>query len=235
MHECVMRPRLAAVQGRCPGGQAIHKREERSVVIPVEGEERVLEGVLISGEGDDAVGAVVAAPHPAYGGSMDSPVVHEIAYAARATGLASLRFNWRGVGGSGGLASSEFADADADYRAALTHLGETVSGVMVAAGYSFGALAAVRSAVSEPRVRALLLVAPPAAMLDVDLLSEFPGRVTLLAGDRDAIAPAAELERIAAELPRASIDVIDDADHFFAVGLAEVGRRAAKCFARFGS
>jgi len=230
-----MRPRLAAAQGRCPGGPAIHKREERGVVIPVEGEERVLEGVLISGVDDDAVGAVVAAPHPAYGGSMDSPVVHEVAYAARTAGLASLRFNWRGVGGSGGVASSEFADADADYCAALTQLGETVSGVMVAAGYSFGALAAVRSAASEPRVRALLLVAPPAAMLDVAALSAFPGRITVLVGDADAIASAAELERIVDALPRASIDVVDDADHFFAVGLAEVGRLAAKCFARFES
>jgi hypothetical protein len=204
-------------------------------VIPLEGEENVLEGLFISGEDEDAVGAVVAAPHPAYGGSMDSPVVHEVAYAARTAGLASLRFNWRGVGGSGGVASSEFADADADYRAALTHLGETVPGALVAAGYSFGALAALRCGAAEPRVRALLLVAPPAAMLDVDLLNAFPGRVTLLAGDADSIAPAAELEQIAADLPRVTIDVIDDADHFFVAGLAEVGRLAAKCFARFGS
>jgi len=217
------------------GGSAIHKREERGVVIPLEGEEPVLEGLFISGEDDDAVGVVVAAPHPAYGGSMDSPVVHEVAYAARAAGLASLRFNWRGVGGSGGAASSEFADADSDYRAALTHLGETVPGVMVAAGYSFGALAALRCGAADPRVRALLLVAPPAAMLDVDLLKAFSGRVTLLAGDSDGIAPAAELESIVAELPRASCHVVEGADHFFAMGLAEVGRLSAKCFARFGS
>jgi len=229
-----MRPRLAAVRGRCPGGRAIYKREERGVVIPLEGENEALEGLFIAGADDDAVGVVVAAPHPAYGGSMDSPVVHEVAYAARTAGLASLRFNWRGVGASGGVASSEFADADADYRAALKHLGETVPGAMVAAGYSFGALAALRCGASEPRVRALLLVAPPAAMLDVDLLSAFPGRVTLLAGEADAIAPAAELEPIAAGLPRASCHVVDGADHFFGIGLAEVGRLAARCLARFG-
>jgi hypothetical protein len=235
LHDPAMRPRLAAAQGRCPGGRAIHKREERGVVIPFEDEGQVLEGIFISGEEDDAIGAVVAAPHPAYGGSMDSPVVHEVANAARTAGLASLRFNWRGVGGSGGVASSEFADADADYCAALTQLGESVSGAMVAAGYSFGALAAVRSAASDLRVRALLLVAPPPAMLDVDALNAFPGRVALLVGDADAIAPAAELERIVAALPRASFHAIDDADHFFAVGLADVGRLAAQCFTRFGS
>jgi alpha/beta superfamily hydrolase len=217
------------------GGPAINKREERGVVIPLEGEGHGLEGLFISGEEDDAVGVVVAAPHPAYGGSMDSPVVHEVAYAARTAGLASLRFNWRGVGGSGGRASSEFADADTDYRAALTHLGESVPGVMVAAGYSFGALAALRCGVADPRVRALLLVAPPAAMLDVDLLNTFSGRVTLLAGDFDEIAPAAELKGIAAELPRVSCHVVDGADHFFAMGLADVGRLAAKSFERFGN
>lgn len=204
------------------------------MVIPLADEDHALEGIFIAGADDEAVGVVVAAPHPAYGGSMDSPVVTEVAYAARTLGLASLRFNWRGVGASGGVASSEFADADADYRAAMTHLGETLPGTLVAAGYSFGALAALRCGAVVPRVRALLLVAPPAAMLDVDLLSAFPGRVTLLAGDSDAIAPAAELERIASELPRSSFHVIDGADHFFAVGLAEVGRLAAKSFARFG-
>jgi len=230
-----MGPRLAVAPRRCPEGRAIRKREERAVAIPLEGEAHALEGVFIGGEHDDSVGVVVAAPHPAYGGSMDSPVVAEVAYAARGAGLASLRFNWRGVGASAGTPSSEFADADADYCAALAHLGECVPGAMVAAGYSFGSLAAVRCAAAEPRVRALLLVAPPPAMLDVDVLRAFPGDVAIVVGEQDAIAPAAELERLTDELPRANFFAIEGADHFFMVGLAEIGRIAGRSFGRFES
>jgi hypothetical protein len=210
----------------------MRKREERSVAIPLEDGEAVLEGIFIAGPDDDAVGVVVAAPHPLYGGSMDSLVVNEIAYAARSAGLASLRFNWRGVGASAGAASGEAADADADYRAALCQLALTLPGALVAAGYSFGAASAARVAAAEARVRRLLLVAPPPGMLDVDALASFGGSVLLVAGGADSLAPAAELERIAAALPSGSFAAIPEADHFFGAGLAQLGRVTADWFQR---
>jgi alpha/beta superfamily hydrolase len=205
----------------------VRKREERAVAIPLEGGEQALEGIFVAGLDDDAMGVAAAAPHPLYGGSMDSPVVNEIAYAARKAGLASLRFNWRGVGASAGMVSGGAEDAAADYRAALQHLMETVSGAVVAAGYSFGAAAALRATSGEPRVRRLLLVAPPPALLDVDALVDFAGDVLLMAGAEDAIAPPAELERIASALSRATFAAIPRADHFFAAGLADVARITA--------
>jgi alpha/beta superfamily hydrolase len=203
------------------------KREERAVAIPLEGGGQVLEGIFVAGLDDEAVGVVIAAPHPLYGGSMDSPVVNEIAYAARKAGLASLRFNWRGVGASAGAVSGSAEDAAADYRAALQHLMETVPGAVVAAGYSFGAASAVRAASGEPRVRRLLLLAPPPALLDADALAAFAGDALLLVGAEDALASPAELERIASSLPRATFAVIPGADHFFAAGLAEITRITA--------
>ena len=62
--------------------------------------------------------AVIAPPHPLYGGRLDNPVVIALADGLRAAGLATLCFNFRGVGGSSGHASGAAADADADYRAA---------------------------------------------------------------------------------------------------------------------
>ena len=43
-------------------------------------------------------GVVIAHPHPLYGGTMAQPVVYRVARACRERGLASLRFNFRGVG-----------------------------------------------------------------------------------------------------------------------------------------
>src|SRR5262249_33232416 len=136
----------------------------------------------------------------------------------------TVRFNWRGVGASGGEPSGDNAQADADYAAALAYLEDTVDGPLVAAGYSFGAAAAVRVASASPRVRRLLLVAPPPALLDAAALARFGGRALIVVGSRDSFAPSAELaERLG---PRQSLEVIADADHFFASGLADIGRLA---------
>jgi len=208
----------------------VPKPEEQAVVIALGDGTLALEGFYLAGAGPDAGGAVIAAPHPLYGGSMESPVVNEIAYACQRAGLASLCFNWRGVGASAGEPSGEAADADADYAAAALHLEETVSGPLVAAGYSFGAAAALRVGVQHPRVRRLLLVSPPPALLDTAALEGFRGAVLMLTGEHDAIAPARALEDLAASLPRATFRVVADADHFFMTGLGEISRAVGDCF-----
>lgn len=204
------------------------RREERAVTVPVgdAADGLALDALYVAPDPalEDAGGAVIAPPHPLYGGSMDSPVVAELSWALSRGGLATLRFDWRGVGASAGRPSGDAADARADYAAALEQLAETVSGRLVAAGYSFGAAAAVRASASSPRVRALVLVAPPPSMLDLEALAARPLDVLILAGDRDAIAPAAELDAIARELPRARAITIAEADHFFGAGIGEIGR-----------
>ena len=203
-------------------------RDERAVAIPLAGGPEALEGIHVAGAGPDAGGAVIAAPHPLYGGSMDSPVVNELAWACRQCGLASLRFNWRGVGASAGRPSGAAADADADYASALEHLGRTHGGALVACGYSFGAAAALRAAAREPRVERLVLVSPPPALLDADGLGAFGGPVLILTGARDALAPPAELAALAASHPAARLVEIPEADHFFGAGLAEISRETAR-------
>ena len=122
---------------------------ERSATIALLGTDGeaglVLEGLFTPGPEPVLGGAVIAPPHPLYGGSMDSPVVTELAHACAAAGLTSLRFNWRGVGASAGQTSGEPNDSLADYAAALDYFEECVSGPILACGYSWGALAAHRA------------------------------------------------------------------------------------------
>lgn len=201
------------------------RQEERTTVIAVPGhDDLVLEGLFVrAAEGGDS-GAVIAPPHPLYGGSMASPVVGELAWACQRAGYATLRFDWRGVGASAGVPSGESSDADADCTAALLHLAETVPGPLLLAGYSFGAATAVRVAASEPRVRRLVLVAPPPALLDARRLTAFPGSALLVTGERDVHARPAELQALIASGPRRRFEVIPDADHFFLEGLAGISR-----------
>jgi alpha/beta superfamily hydrolase len=203
--------------------------EERAVTILQGGDAGLaLEGIYMAAEDGDAGGVVIAPPHPLYGGSMDSPVVNEIAWACTRAGFASLRFNWRGVGASAGAASGDAEDARADYAAALAQLASTVPGKLLAAGYSFGAAAAVRAATAEPRVRGLILVAPPPSMLDRAALGARPRDVLILTGEHDSLAPAATLEAVAQELPRAHFATIEEADHFFGAGLADIGKEITR-------
>ena len=47
-------------------------------------------------------GVVITHPHPLYGGTLKNPVVETVQSAYRQHGYATLRFNFRGVGGSQG-------------------------------------------------------------------------------------------------------------------------------------
>lgn len=210
------------------------KWEERMVAIPRPGAEGAsLEGIFVRGAPGNESGAIVAPPHPLYGGSMESPVVNELAWACARCGMASLRFNWRGVGASSGAASGEAEDAAQDVAAARAHMEATVPGPLVMAGYSFGAAAALQAAAGSSRVERLVLVAPPPALLGPGAFGALGPRHSLvLVGELDGVAPPQALANALEEVAGSELVVIPQADHFFGAGLAELGRRAAEWLGR---
>ena len=191
-----------------------------------------LEGLHAPAREDPLGGAVIAPPHPLYGGSMDSPVVTEIAHACEHAHLESLRFNWRGVGASAGEVSGDLAAGVADYAAALDWIEETVEGPIIACGYSFGAAAAVSASIGRPRVQRLLLVAPPPVMIDPEMLGSFPGAVDVMVGDRDEFAPRGDVETLLEALPSGRLEVLPECDHFFMTACPDVGRIARSFLVR---
>jgi len=200
------------------------RTDERMIAIALRApDEGTLEGVFQASASDGTRGAVVAAPHPLYGGSMDSPVVSEMAWAAVQAGVASVRFNWRGVGASTGTPSGDPGNADADYAAALAHVAASVSGPVVACGYSFGAAAALRAARRHPRIEGTVLVAPPPSLLSGESL-ELGKPLLVLTGERDELAPPGPLRAALEGLSATRFVVVPEADHFFVSGLAQIGR-----------
>ena len=83
--------------------------------------------------------AVIAHPHPLFGGTMDNKVVQTLARAFVASGWTTLRFNFRGVGASTGTHDEGRGETD-DYLAVVAH-GLALSGAssLALAGFSFGA------------------------------------------------------------------------------------------------
>jgi alpha/beta superfamily hydrolase len=179
----------------------------------------VLEGLYTPIAEPARGGAVIAPPHPMMGGSMDSPVVTELAFACQQGGLASLRFNWRGVGASAGQPTGDEASADEDFEAASAFLQDTVPLPIFACGYSFGALAAFRSIARGRPPKRLVLVAPIPSMTDAELLASYPGEIFMAVGDRDAYAPADDVRALAAAGQSVHLEVIPGCDHFFAMHL----------------
>lgn len=161
-------------------------------------------------------GLVVCHPHPLYGGDMENPVVARAVEVAWESGLATMRFNFRGVGRSTGIhdgGAGERGDADAAFRLLSSRLDG--GRPLALAGYSFGASVVAALADRGLQVAALALIAPPLTMLDVPPPSR-PGQHTLLvAGTQDPYCPVADLEAFARAVPGSRVVTVDGANHFF--------------------
>jgi uncharacterized protein len=169
-------------------------------------------------------GIVFCHPHPLYGGDMDNPVVVRAQEVCAGLGFATLRFNFRGVGGSGGSHGDGVGEQD-DARAALDTLAKAVGGAPLAlAGYSFGARIAALVGCQDPRIMGLALIGLPLAMYDFGCLNETRIPILMVAGRVDPYCPPAELARLADRLPSVTAVSIEGADHFFLGKLFPLGQ-----------
>jgi hypothetical protein len=74
----------------------------RTVVQPIAGPAGSIECAIDAPDGAARGLAVVCHPHPQFGGTMDNKVVQTLARAFVQLGWRSVRFNFRGIGGSSG-------------------------------------------------------------------------------------------------------------------------------------
>jgi alpha/beta superfamily hydrolase len=176
-----------------------------------------LEGLYALPAGGVANGAVMCHPHPQYGGSMYNNVVDAALEAFWRRGLATLRFNFRGVGeseGSYGGGQGEAQDAVAAVSFLRAKLGAQNARIVLA-GYSFGAAAAWRAAPNPGELEALVLIAAPLQMMDPGAVPPAKN-ILLIGGSADSFCPAAGLRELCGRLGKgAGFRVIDGADHFF--------------------
>jgi uncharacterized protein len=160
--------------------------------------------------------AVVAHPHPRYGGDQHNPVVLTLARALRALGCATLRFGFRGTGGSEGSHGGGAAER-ADVGAALDELASRYPGMpLLLAGYSFGA--DVVLSVGHPDLAGWLVVAPPLAVFPPGELvaASDPRPVVVLVPEHDQFDPPREAAARTAGWVATELHTVAMADHFLA-------------------
>ena len=194
----------------------------------------VLEGIFERpGGGIPCPAVVVCHPHPLYGGDMYNNVVSVVCRALAQESIATLRFNFRGVGRSEGDHEEGVGEQD-DVRAALDFL-QSSDGVdkdrLGLAGYSFGTRVVTPVALRDERVRALALVSPFLDDADWLKLREYRVPKLFVCGGEDSFISRHKVKRLAGEAaPPSECEVVFGADHFWWGFEAKIAARVSGFF-----
>lgn len=159
--------------------------------------------------------ALLAHPHPLYGGSMDNKVVHMMAQAFLDLGYVVVRMNFRGVGASEGAHNGGPGEAK-DMALLLGEMKKQYPDLpVVLGGYSFGTyvqslLSRQLAGAGQPPERMVLVSATAGKWA----LEDVPANTLLIHGETDDIIPLGDLFQWARtqDLP---VVVVPGADHLF--------------------
>ncbi len=180
-----------------------------------------------------AVNALICPPHPFLGGDMDNNVVRTLAHALVAAGIPTLRFNYRGIGGSASerdlsADQREFwerstcpryeAEIHLDCARALAALQANVHVAIppIVIGYSFGCLPALELAARAP-LSFLGLISPPLAKWQIDSRAlDLACPCALYYAPDDFACPTERIESLARSARGAcTLQCFPQAEHFF--------------------
>ena len=204
------------------------------VSVTFAGPAGALEGRLHLPDGDGpTAGVVVCHPHPLMGGDMNNNVVIGVCRELVGSGMAVLRFNFRGVGASAGSHDQGRGEVE-DAREALRYLAELpeLEGRSIGlAGYSFGAGVAMKAGFAFEVASALSVIGRARVDPDDDIARRPSLPVQFVIGERDRQMPPEQAERLSAELSvPPQMHIISGADHFFVGREREVGALVAGFF-----
>ncbi len=175
---------------------------------------------------DEAKGvALVCHPHPMGGGTMHNKVVFRAAAGLVDAGLITLRFNFRGVGASGG--THDGAAEKQDVRDALDYLAANYPGQEITlAGFSFGTRIGSEVALEDKRVVRLVSIGTPVDKYDdFWFLENLRKPILFVHGDRDEFGSVANLQKLVDKVSantETELVIFENCGHFFDEHLNEL-------------
>jgi len=182
--------------------------------ITLQGGAGLIEALLDMPAGAARGTAVIAHPHPLFGGTMTNKVVQTLARAFVQTGWRAVRFNFRGVGASEGVHDGGHGEAE-DMRGVIQQVAP--EGALAVAGFSFGAFVAshVVAQLAPRQPEKIVLVGTAASRFSVaPIAAELHERTLVLHGEQDdtvALSSVMDWAR-PQSLP---VTVIPGVEHFF--------------------
>ncbi len=133
--------------------------------------------------------AIICHPHPQHGGTLDNKVVQTLARAFVQMGWRAVRFNFRGVGASGGTWDEGLGEVD-DALAVIGHFREAGQPWLLG-GFSFGAYVASQAAARLPddaKPARIVLVGPSTQK---QVMAVVPADTVVIHGEVDDVVPLA--------------------------------------------
>lgn len=171
---------------------------------------------------DPAAIAVICHPLPTGGGTLHNKVVFRAARGLENANVATLRFNFRGVGTSGGKFDNGDGEQD-DVTAAIEWARRKhPDKVLIVGGFSFGAWVATRVACDRTDVDAMFLLGTPVNKYDFSYLRSCERPMLFIHGTQDEHGDAAKLEKLVQGIRNAESVTVTGADHFFTKQLEAV-------------
>src|SRR5512147_105964 len=157
--------------------------------------------------------ALILHGHPKAGGSMQDRVTVQLYKLFVSFGFGVLRFNFRGIGRSQGVFDNgmgELSDAASalDYLQGMNPNAEQCW----VGGYSFGAWIGLQLLMRRPEIDGFIAVAPPANHYDLSFLAPCPASGIIVAGDKDVVAPPADIDRSLTKVRVQKGEIIDRAN-----------------------
>lgn len=188
---------------------------EVTVRIPVSGGKIKLEGSFE--EGRTGRNVVLCHPHPLYGGNMNNNVVIAARSAFAESGRGTLRYNFRGVGGSGGVPGDGDKDSE-DLLEVSEYVRRNYPGQLDLAAYSYGAWVALKAVRLGLAPDLLVLISPPLEFISFGGL-DLPDRPMLITiGNQDEFCSVESLQKWLSTQPkagRAEVEIFPYGDHFY--------------------
>jgi alpha/beta superfamily hydrolase len=194
-----------------------------------------LEGLFALPAGEGPVGLVVVChPHPLYGGNMANKVVHAICQKAGEKGLAWLKFNFRGVGRSGGHFGEGIGEQE-DAKAAISFAEQQARidpGKIGICGYSFGSMVAFSVAVEDPRIKAVAGISP--FVQPADLLHDCTKPKLFVSGRNDEFIDPQNLAQLVRKVPEPKELVIyPGVNHFWTGSVDPMAEKVSQFFIHY--
>jgi len=166
--------------------------------------------------------AVLCHPLPTGGGTLHNKVVFRAARGLENANVATLRFNFRGVGASAGTFDAGEGEQD-DFLVALNWMMKKHPGVKVfAGGFSFGAWVASRAGCEVEAIDALFLIGTPVNKYDFGYLRFCEKPMLFIHGTQDDQGDVAKFEKLVQNVRNAESVIVTGADHFFSKQLEAV-------------
>ena len=198
--------------------------EIKSLFLP--GPSGKLEALLNTGSAQATHAALVAHPHPLYGGTMNNKVVFSAMKALNNLGLPALRFNFRGAGLSEGTHDHGRGEIE-DVRAALDWLDREFRLPIIFAGFSFGAATGLRICCPDKRVAGVISLGTPVEaegrLYTYSFLRECTKPKLFVSGSQDQYGPLLELQKVIDSVPEPKqFVIVEGVGHFFEGKLDQV-------------